>query len=257
MAQRQVLRDEVRLRAACGTKGAEQGGDDRDHRGRQGYRPPHRRAMETGRFEFPAGTPGHSRRLAAPSRGTLRAGQRDERQVSSPLVVVGKVLLEVPTQRAFVPDDHVVEALPTGGADHPLDERIGVNCQGDRGAVRTASKKSMDTIWAASLARVSASNSRCDRIEDRRPAGRGTNRANMLAGNGIDPRPRSATATRGSEFLAGTGRMRGDVEMDDPSAIVRQHDEYEQDPERGSGDREEVHRGQLRRVIAEDDPPVL
>ena len=55
-AQRQVLCDEFRLRTACGTKGAEQGDDERDHRGRQGYWPPHRSAMETGRFEYSVGT---------------------------------------------------------------------------------------------------------------------------------------------------------------------------------------------------------
>jgi hypothetical protein len=34
-----------------------------------------------------------------------------EHQVSSPLVVVGKVPLEVPTQRTLIPHGHVVETL--------------------------------------------------------------------------------------------------------------------------------------------------
>src|SRR5450759_1336198 len=50
------------IRGSCGAKGAEQGDDDRDHGGRQGHRPPHRSAMETGRFEFSVGTPGLRRR---------------------------------------------------------------------------------------------------------------------------------------------------------------------------------------------------
>ena len=52
-------------------------------------------------------------------------------------VIVGQVLLNVPAQRALVPDDHVVEALAPQGADHALDERIGVSRQlHRRGAVR-------------------------------------------------------------------------------------------------------------------------
>ena len=60
-----------------------------------------------------------------------------QRQVSSPLVVVGKVPLKVPTQRTLIPHDHVVEALPPDGADHPFGERI---LPRSPGAVRTSSR---------------------------------------------------------------------------------------------------------------------
>ena len=55
-----------------------------------------------------------------------------QREVSAPLMIVGKILLEVTAQRALVPDDHVVQALAPQGADHALDERILPRCPGRR-----------------------------------------------------------------------------------------------------------------------------
>ena len=48
-----------------------------------------------------------------------------QREVRSPLVVVGELLLEVAAQRALVPYDDVVEALTAQRADHAFDERVG------------------------------------------------------------------------------------------------------------------------------------
>ena len=47
-----------------------------------------------------------------------------QREVPSPLVIVGEVLLEVAAQRALVPPDEVVEALTPQGADHTFHERV-------------------------------------------------------------------------------------------------------------------------------------
>ena len=51
--------------------------------------------------------------------------------------------------------------------------------------------------------------------------------------------------------------MGGDVEMHDPPAIVREDDEHEQDPERGRGHHEEVHRRELCRVSRQERTPGL
>jgi hypothetical protein len=47
-----------------------------------------------------------------------------QREVGSPLVIVGEVLLEVTAERALVPHDDVVEALPAQGPDRAFHERI-------------------------------------------------------------------------------------------------------------------------------------
>jgi hypothetical protein len=47
-----------------------------------------------------------------------------QREVSSPFVVVGDVLLKMTAQGAFVAHDDVVQALASDGADHPFHKRI-------------------------------------------------------------------------------------------------------------------------------------
>jgi hypothetical protein len=59
-------------------------------------------------------------RLGSPIEGSILV----QRQVSAPLVIVGEVALQVPTQRALVPHDDVIEALAPEGSDHAFHERI-------------------------------------------------------------------------------------------------------------------------------------
>ena len=47
-----------------------------------------------------------------------------QREVSSPLVIVGEVALQVATQRALVPHDDVIETLAPERTDHAFNERI-------------------------------------------------------------------------------------------------------------------------------------
>src|SRR5713101_3426549 len=60
------------------------------------------------------------RRLRPPRYGSILV----QREMSSPLVIVGEVALQVAAQRALVPHDDVIEALAPEGADHAFHERI-------------------------------------------------------------------------------------------------------------------------------------
>ena len=59
-----------------------------------------------------------------------------QREVRSPLVVIGEVLFEGSVQRTFVPHDEVVQALAPDGVDRPFHKGF---CQGDQGAISTSS----------------------------------------------------------------------------------------------------------------------
>ena len=51
--------------------------------------------------------------------------------------------------------------------------------------------------------------------------------------------------------------MLGDIEMDDPSAIVSEHDENEEDAQACRGNREEIEGDEIPDVIGEERPPRL
>ncbi len=79
-----------------------------------------------------------------------------QRQVSPPLVVVDEITQQVAAERAFVPDDHVVEALPADGADDPFDERIlpgrprgGEELLGPQASYRVAERLAVDAVPVA------------------------------------------------------------------------------------------------------------
>ena len=55
----------------------------------------------------------------------------------------------------------------------------------------------------------------------------------------------------------GRGRMLGDCHVDDPSTVVREDDEHEEQPERDGRDDEEVGGHDLARVVREERPPRL
>ena len=55
----------------------------------------------------------------------------------------------------------------------------------------------------------------------------------------------------------GGGGMLGDVEVDDPPAVVSEHDEDEEDAEAGGGHGEEVDRDQVADMVGEERPPGL
>lgn len=137
-----------------------------------------------------------------------------QRQVSPPLVVVDEITLQVAAERAFVPDDHVVEAFPADRADDPFDERTlpgrprgSEDLLGFQASYRVAERLAVDAVPIA--------------IEETR---------------GFVERPRL------TELLDGPvgGRVRGDVDVNDPSTIVGQDDEHEERAESYGGDGEEV-----------------
>jgi hypothetical protein len=47
-----------------------------------------------------------------------------QRQMSSGVLVVGKITSQSPAQRSFIPHDDVVQAFPANGTDQPLHKRI-------------------------------------------------------------------------------------------------------------------------------------
>ena len=51
--------------------------------------------------------------------------------------------------------------------------------------------------------------------------------------------------------------MLGDVEVDDPPAVVGEHDEDEEDAEASGGHGEEVDRDQVADMVGEERPPGL
>ena len=129
--------------------------------------------------------------------------------VSSPLVIVREVVLQVAVQRALVPHDNVIETLPSEGANHMFNERI-----------LPGRMRRRQHFFDAHLLHGKPMIRSVDCItipddESRR---------------GV-PRPRLTELLRGPR----RGRMRRDVHVDDAASVVRQHHEHKQHAERGSG----------------------
>ena len=59
-------------------------------------------------------------RLGGPRNGSILV----QREVRPPLVIIGKVALQVAVQRTLIPHDDMIEALASEGADHAFHERI-------------------------------------------------------------------------------------------------------------------------------------
>ena len=142
-----------------------------------------------------------------------------QRQVSPPLVVVAEISPQVAPERAFVPDDHVVEALPPDGADDPFDEwvlpgrpRGREDLLDPQASYRVAECLAVDTVPVAD--------------EETRSVG---------------PRPRLA------ELLGGPDgrRVGGDVDVHDPSTIMGRGHEHEEHAEGRGRDGEEIDRREL------------
>jgi hypothetical protein len=55
----------------------------------------------------------------------------------------------------------------------------------------------------------------------------------------------------------GGSGMLGDVEVEDPPAVVSEHDEDEEDAEASGGHGEEVDRDEVAEVVGEERPPGL
>jgi hypothetical protein len=70
---------------------------------------------------------------------------------------------------------------------------------------------------------------------------------------------RGVVRERGDELLGGPagGGVLGDVEVDDPPAMVGQHDEDEQDAQERGGQGEEIDGDQIADVVREEGPPGL
>jgi hypothetical protein len=144
-----------------------------------------------------------------------------KREVSPPLVIVNEVVLQVAAQRAFVPDDDVIEALTPKGADHAFHERILPGRTGRRQYV-------VDAHLLDRTARIQP----VDRITI------------------PDHEPRRSVPRPGLTELLRRPCRRGmcrDVHMDDAASVVRQHHEHEQHTEGGRGDVKSRSKRGLRR----------
>ena len=148
-------------------------------------------------------------RLSSPRDGRILV----QCEVSSPLVIVREVVLQVAVQRALVPHDNVIETLPSEGANPTFNERI-----------LPGRMRRRQHFFDAHLLHGKPMIRSVDCItipddESRR---------------GV-PRPRLTELLRGPR----RGRMRRDVHVDDAASVVRQH-QHKQHAERDGGDREEV-----------------
>ena len=170
--------------------------------------------------------PGLWRRHRARLRGVL-----DEGQMGSGAVVVGEVACENPAKMALAKDDYVVETLAADGSDQALDE--GVLPRGPRGAHDLVDAHSFDAT-----AKRYAKDGVAIPHEKPRRAGLGKCLHDLLSG-------------------PGGGRMLGQVEVQDATAIVSEDDENVEHAEGGGRDCEEIDRGQGADVVGQERAPGL
>src|SRR5262249_22805243 len=154
-----------------------------------------------------------------------------EGEVGPHLMVVGEVADQDTAEVSLAEDEHVIQALPPDRADESLHERVlpralrrGENFL-DFHALHAMPK------WLT-----------VDAVAVAEEVGRGG-----LVREGVD------------KLLSGPdgGGMLGHVEVDDPSAVVSEHDENEEDAESGGGHRKEVNRDDVSDVVREERPPGL
>ena len=148
----------------------------------------------------------------------------------APMVIVDMSRQDT-TQLRRVDHDHVVQTLAAEGADQSLHIRVLPRARRTRDhlADTHASDSALECVTIDRIA-VSQQPSRCRIVRTR---------LNDLLG-----RPCRR-------------RMLGDVEMNNPPAVVRQHDEDEEDSAGEGGDGEEIDRHQRGGVIGQKGPPRL
>jgi hypothetical protein len=154
-----------------------------------------------------------------------------EGKVGSGAVVIRDVASQDVTQVALAEDDDVVETLAPNRADQAFGERI---------LPRTSSSREnfLDPHTLHALSEGVA----VDGVSVAKEIGRGG-----VVGKGVHDLLSSPRR----------GGMLGNVEVQDPTPMVSEHDEDEEHPQLSGGDGEEVDRDEIPDVIREKRPPGL
>jgi hypothetical protein len=154
-----------------------------------------------------------------------------EREMGARLVVIGEVTGQNSTQVSFPEDKNVVEALAADRTDQAFGEWV------LPGAVwRRENFLDLHTLHA--VAEVLA----IDLVTVAQEIGR-----------------RGVVRERGDDLLGRPdgGGVLGDIEVDDPPAMVGEHHEDEEDVQADGGDGEEIDGDQIAEMVGEERPPGL
>jgi hypothetical protein len=143
--------------------------------------------------------------------------------MTTPEVIVLEVAAQEPVQVTLVEDDDVVQALAADAADHPSDEGVlpGAPRSGDDlfGSHGLDALLEGGPVYAVAVAEQEA--------------------WGLLPGKRLGDLPGGPAR----------GRMLGDVEVEDATTGVGEHDEDEQDLESHRGDHEEVDGNEVLNVV--------
>jgi hypothetical protein len=153
-----------------------------------------------------------------------------EGEVRSGAVVIAEVASQDLTQMALAEDDDVVETVVPDRADQAFGERI---------LPRTLSGREdfLDPHALHALAEGVTVD--------------GVSIAEEISGGGVGKRVHDLLSS------PRRGGMLGDVEVQDPTPMVSEHDEDEEHPQLSGGDGEEVDRDQIPDMVREERPPGL
>ena len=154
-----------------------------------------------------------------------------EREMGARLMVVGEVAGQDAAEVSLAENEHVIQALAPDRADEPLRERV----------LPWALRRREDLLDPHALHAVPELLT-VDLVTIAEEIGR-----RGLVREGVH------------DLLGGPGGggVLGDVEVDDPPAVVGEHDEDEEDAEASGGHGEEVDRDQVADVVGEERPPGL
>jgi hypothetical protein len=171
--------------------------------------------------------PAERRWLDWPSVGCILV----EREVSSRLMVVGEVAGQDAVEVALAENEHVTQTLAPDLSDQALGERIlpwAVRCRED--FLHPQALHAVPKRLAVDLVTIAEEIGRCGVVRE-----------------GVD------------DLLGGPGRsgMLGDVEVEDATAMVGQHDEDKEDTQAGGGHGEEVDRHQVPDMVGVERSPGL
>ena len=146
-------------------------------------------------------------------------------------MVIGEIPEEGSTERGFTEDDHVIKALPANGTNDALD--IGPLPRRPR-----RRKHFLDAHGFDLSGEIASENA----ITVAKQV-----TWNLIKWEGLP------------QLLAGPlgGGMSGDIEVDDPPAVVREHHEHIENLEAECGNREKIDRHQGPDVIVEEGTPSL
>jgi hypothetical protein len=154
-----------------------------------------------------------------------------EREMGTCLVVVGEIAGQDAAQVPFAKDEYVIQTFAPDRADQALHERVLPGALGggedflDIHALHAAPK-----VLAVDLVAVAKEIARCGVVRER-----------------VD------------DLLSGPvgGGVLGHVEVDDPSAMVSEHDKNEEHAQACGGDGEEVEGDEVSHMVVKERPPGL